>query len=467
MTHRLIRAFRGRASAREEGQIIVLFAVFMITLMVLAGSAFDYATIVVDDTRLQNAVDASVLAGSDALSQNAVKGYGTVTTMARATTTEYLRLNGVATSTPGTNITITFPTSTPVAGATPPATPFPENITVAVTRNHPTSFWPLIGISSVNMVDVGSARAARGMIDVMLSLDTTASMDQEFPALRAAVTAFVNSMNPSSTDPRSPRIGLARWQGETCNDESGHNPRVYNCHSDYRVLSPLTGDASSLLKLAANTPSSGACPNGIASLGSGAGYACPIGQHDPGSGTKLPNGIYAVTGAGTGSPATISPYAWTTANARNNNPIGSGWAKKILILMTDGENNDNYDDHRSSLNSNWDTAVVSAATALQSGPTSDPSDDVEIYVVNFQCDASTHYPGGCTSELADRAKGDHFCPGPLPAATYRSNTDNVLIDASSSKAGTCDHYFPLRKDENLPALFLQLSGAISRAALTE
>src|SRR3954447_14976178 len=44
------------AAQREPAQIIVLFAVFIIVLMVLAGSAYDYASIVVDDARLQNAV---------------------------------------------------------------------------------------------------------------------------------------------------------------------------------------------------------------------------------------------------------------------------------------------------------------------------------------------------------------------------------------------------------------------------
>src|SRR5262249_52378879 len=152
----------------------------------------------------------------------------------------YLRLNGVSTQTPTTNVNITFPTSTPVSGVPTPATPYPENISVSVTRNHPTAFWPLVGINNVNMYDAGSAHAARGMIDVMLSLDTTNSMQDQFGDLRSAVDQFVIAMNPSSSDPRSARIGLARFQGESCSDQQGHNPRVYNCRSDYSVLSNLT-----------------------------------------------------------------------------------------------------------------------------------------------------------------------------------------------------------------------------------
>ena len=61
-------AAAGRAA---PGQIIVLFALFVVVLMVLAGSAYDYASIVVDDAQLQNSVDAAALAGSNALSAGA------------------------------------------------------------------------------------------------------------------------------------------------------------------------------------------------------------------------------------------------------------------------------------------------------------------------------------------------------------------------------------------------------------
>jgi Flp pilus assembly protein TadG len=467
-----LQAARKLALSSQPGQIIVMFAVFLIVLMVLAGSAYDYASIVVDDAKLQNAVDASLLAGSDALSKNIINGPATAQVVARATTTAYLNANGVVAAAGDTTVNITFPVSTPAAGMTPLATPVLENIRLDVTRNHATAFWPLVGIPKVNMVAGGSAHAARGLIDVMLSLDTTNSMSAEFPALQGAVSDFVDAMNPSVADPRSPRVGLARWQGETCTDDSSHSPRVYGCQGDYSVLIPLTGDAAKLKKLATNNPLAAACPNGMGA------YACPIDFHSPGSGTKLPNGIYAVDGvAHTGAPSIQPPYAWTTADARNNNPLGSGWAKKILIMMTDGENNDQYDGgsppHRASKsavpNGIWDQDVVAAAVALEAGPNATiPEDDVEIYVINFQCgNGDTFNNGGCTSKLASRAPNDRLCPGPMPAATNLSNTDTVLIGASSSKTGTCDHYYPLAKNEDLPGLFLQLAGTISRGALTE
>jgi hypothetical protein len=137
-----------------------------------------------------------------------------------------------------------------------------------------------------------------------------------------------------------------------------------------------------------------------------------------------------------------------------------------LIMMTDGEDNDGTGQHQESA---WDSAVVTAAGTLAHGPSlSDPSDDVDIYVINFQCGLGATYNNGCTSKLADTAVGtNHLCPGTLPNAASMSNTDTVLVGVSSSTVGTCDHYFPLRKDEDLPALFLQLAGTISRGALTD
>jgi Flp pilus assembly protein TadG len=50
---------------------MVLFALCMVVLLVLAGSAYDYGSIVVENAQLQNAVDAAVLAGADSLGRSA------------------------------------------------------------------------------------------------------------------------------------------------------------------------------------------------------------------------------------------------------------------------------------------------------------------------------------------------------------------------------------------------------------
>ena len=44
-------------SRHQAAQVMVLFAIFLVVLMLLAGSAYDYGSIVLDDAKLQNAVD--------------------------------------------------------------------------------------------------------------------------------------------------------------------------------------------------------------------------------------------------------------------------------------------------------------------------------------------------------------------------------------------------------------------------
>jgi Flp pilus assembly protein TadG len=384
---------------RESGQIIVLFAVFVVILMVLAGSAYDYASIVVDDAQLQNAVDAAVLAGSNTLAQNASKPTGTPATIAQATAVAYLAQNGVATQTPGTTVNITFPTSTPVGSATP--SPLVENMSINVTRNHSTAFWPLIGVPSVSMRGNGGAHAARSMLDVFISLDTTGSLVNSqnltdnvrgltYTTVQDAVVAFINAMGPTTTDPRGPKIGIGRYAGIKCQFVGSDPNNLYlystgpgdyagTCTDDMTILTSPTfaNDPAALLQIASG-PSSG-CP-------ADANYACPI-QHRPfmlngtyspslwidGSnynwtlpliggiragapyytGTKEPNALCVVNPADSlcpHTPAAVSTngFAWKGANgARNCQSDGLSWpcptgtsqnqGRRVLIIMTDGQ----------------------------------------------------------------------------------------------------------------------------------
>jgi hypothetical protein len=142
----------------------------------------------------------------------------------------------------------------------------------------------------------------------------------------------------------------------------------------------------------------------------------------------------------------------------------------VLIIMTDGENQDATGQNRMS---QWDTEFLNLANALKPGATSDPADDIEIFTVNFTCPPGTYYGDSsnlCGSELA--YNNGNSAPYPCPSATKpadsaMSNVDRLLVAASSSTPGSCDHYFPLHKGDPLPDLFLKLAGTISRGALTK
>jgi hypothetical protein len=189
-------------------------------------------------------------------------------------------------------------------------------------------------------------------------------------------------------------------------------------------------------------------------------YACPL-HYANTLGTKLPNSINVVGGPASG--------VFTGTNSRNN-PATTGVAHKVLLIMTDGVNEDLTGNNQSST---WDTQVQTLATALKPGATSSAADDVEIYTVNFTCPvisgAQTVYPDAtyCMSKIAsDGSAGAYGCPASTKPAA-RSTVDDVLIAVSSSKAGSCDHYFPLKKGDPLPDLFVKLAGSISRGQLTQ
>ncbi|HEY0580825.1 MAG TPA: TadE/TadG family type IV pilus assembly protein, partial [Chloroflexota bacterium] len=202
---------------------------------------YDYASIVVDDAQLQNTVDAASLAGANSLSTNAWKGNGTPQAIASATAASYLTTNGVNIGSANTTVNITFPTSTPIAGVPTPTTPIPvDNIQMQVTRSHQTAFWPLIGIPQVTMSNGGNAHAARGLVDVMLSLDMTYSMELtgSIQSVRDAVVSFVSQMRPSTSDPSGPLIGIARFAGIKC---------------DYQATTTWQGTTYSTSKLDSST----------------------------------------------------------------------------------------------------------------------------------------------------------------------------------------------------------------------
>jgi Flp pilus assembly protein TadG len=441
---------------------MVLFALFLVVLLVLAGSAYDYASVVVDEARLQNAVDAAALAGSNTLASNATMANRVAA--AQTATTQYLTANHVDSS--NSTIAITPLPYVPPAGTPTPNPPIYDGIGVTVTRDHPTAFWPLVGISQVQLRGSAEAHGARTMLDVMLSLDMTLSeqISGSIDDIANATAAFIRSMNPTAGDPGGARIALARFGGRrNCSGGSWVNTggtwsyAYSSCTGDdYTLLTGLTDDQGTLLRLADDSGTT-TCPTGMLT------YACPL-KYATTYGTKLPNGVSAAGGPTSG--------VFQGANSRNN-PATTGVAHKVLIVMTDGRNEDLS---TAAQEGTWDTQFRNLATALKPGASTTTSlDDVEIYTINFTCPTNpstgvqTVYPDTtyCMSRLAsDGSSGNYGCPSStLPA--NRSPVDDLLIAASSSTPGTCDHYFPLKKGDQLPELFVRLAGSISRGQLTQ
>lgn len=500
----------GRGGARKApAQIALYMAVIMTSLAGLAGAGVDYGLIVLESSRLQHALDAGALAGARAL----VTATGDQTTAGNAAATNYLSLHGYVNGQNDTTITLTPSSSQGNAWL--------DTMQVRAVRVLPTRFWRIIGINSSTLDQRATAAAGSGMVDVMLSLDLSGSMERsgtdDLGQLRSAVVAFIDQMQVDATQPRGTKVGIARWAGIKCswyrswnnnpNDFGadgdtyvdtdrgpGGSEYVSPCSDDATIITNLTQDRALLVKIADGSGAA-TCPTGMNI------FACPLqswkysnppvvygtptvpaGLQDNGTtlpvfsgtcssgsewcqatGTKIANGI-TVTNNGL-------YHAWATANGGRNDPNTTGLARKVLVLMTDGVNESSQigipSDYSPSL-ANWDTTTTNAAAALKLGPdgVAGTVDDVEIYVVGFFCTPYNASSSWCRSRLADTNQ-PHPCPGTTwpTASPAPSSIDTLLRNVSSSAPGTCSHYFPIKKTESLPQLFRIMAGSIARGRL--
>jgi len=503
---------------RSPAQILPLFALTLTILLGLVGAGVDYGFILVEDTGLQNALDASSLAGARML----VSGANPGTTQADTTARSYLTQHGYTNGANNTTVTTSFPVS---------ANGLNETIVVTVSRIKPTYFWRVFLINTVTVQGTATAVANRGMVDIILSLDLTGSMQlsgtNDEQNLRDAVVSFVNTMNPSTADTRGPKIGISYWTGSGCSwnrgtapnlnggdgdtviDLTGTDEYVTPCYDVLGQLTPLTNDPAVLLKIA-NNVGGGACPVTISPQKY---FACPLTAeaqggsnqytyptmpvktgiatvptgYNPGSGntswagfpsysgTKLPNAFAVVNGtttSGIGGNATVSspiPYAWSTAQGGRNNASGEGWARKVMLMMTDGVDElwpTTGNPNGAGAPANWDTLANTRADALKLGPdgVAGTFDDVEVYTVGFFCTPYSSGSNWCLSKVADTTS-PHACPGSTVPGTA-TTIDLLLNNIATSSPNTCDHYFPLKKTENMSTLFTYLAGTISRGKLT-
>ncbi|HLG69246.1 MAG TPA: TadE/TadG family type IV pilus assembly protein [Chloroflexota bacterium] len=513
--HRLIV----RARKEEQGAIAVMAVILMVVFIAILGSAIDLGMFFVTRANLQNAVDAAALAGSRALVSGANPGQ----TAAKAAANSYLALYGIVDGQNGATVQTPVYSQDPITGAT-------NRMTVSVTRQYTTYFLKLIGLNTMPMSNAATAEASPGMADIGLSLDLTGSMElsgtNDLQNLQNAVVEFINDVNPDTSNPTGPQIAMARWAGVMCrwngfysagpppvkdtsiNLSPGTSEYVSPCADDKTVVSNLTMDKAALLNLANNvTKPSCTSPYGTMScngaLTSWTYTATDKNGHDGAAQSITINGqtmALTPTYTGTKEPNAISVfsngsyYAWSTANGGRNVGNVNGNAHKVLVIITDG--NDelwptvgmptdtqsdgcvvatavpdtiSYNDTTTPWGC-WDQEAINYANTLKKGPdgVSGTADDVEIYTIGFYCTpynsnfyASSHQ-NWCTSKMAQASP--HPCPGAWNIAAA-SRADYFLWSMSSSSPGTCDHYFPISKTEQLPQYFKQIAGAIARGKL--
>ncbi|MBV8083524.1 MAG: pilus assembly protein [Chloroflexi bacterium] len=479
----------GRARfVRDEGGAIAVSTVLLLIVFIAAlGSVADMGLLLIEKANLRNVADSAALAGARAL----VSGTNPGPTAAAAAATQYLAVHGIQQDA-STTVTYSYLNS--------PTTGLLDRMKVDLVRQQPASFLTLVGLTGFSIAASSEAEAEPRMVDIGLSLDLTGSMElsgtNDLDQLRRAVVEFINDVDPSPSVPDGPQIAMARFAGIMCgwnrsskteqfiNLGPGSSEYVAPCGDDKTVLTNLTLNQNLLLQLA-NNSGSGSCPFPQ--------YACPLvswtyaaqdihgsgvaqgmswsGQEQTSlnptyTGTKLPNAISVFSDGGY--------YAWSSANGGRNNVNGEGTAHKVLVMITDG-NDELWPDvgmPSGISTSSWDSEFLSRANALKLGPDGQAGtdDDVEIYTIGFYCTpyssgtASSWPPNWCTSRMADTAS-PHPCPSAHWDPSQASATDTLLYEASSSSPGTCDHYFPIKKTESLPPVFKQIASEIARSHL--
>lgn len=502
-----------------SGQVAVYAAMLLTVMMGLAGAGVDYALIVIHTAKLQNAMDAAALAGARA--QVTALSAATQDTAGQTAAAASLLANGYTNGQNGFTVTYT-------QFASDGTSTWHDGMTANGTVVLPTKFWKVIKINNTTLNRTATAVAGGGMVDVMLSLDLTGSMERsgtnDLGQLRDAVVDFIDQMQVDPANLRGTQVGIARFAGIKCRwwrgfsggssnqgadgdsyidtDRGPHGSEyVTPCDDDKTVIQPLTMNRDTLVKVARNDGTA-TCPT-VAS-----GYGCPLvsakyqrvpvtygtptvsgtpiaasGLQESGStyppdgtsgcnsgsewcmatGTKISNG-FSVTKEG-------GYCAWSTGNGGRNDPSTTGVARKVLVMMTDGKNESSQlgvpTNYTPSL-TDWDQATRDAAASIKLGcdGVAGTVDDVEIYVVGFFCTPYSSSSSWCQSRIADTSTA-HKCPGPTwpTSSPSPSSVDTLLRDLASNSPNTCDHYFPIKKTEDLPQLFRVMAGSIARGRL--
>jgi len=418
----------------DGGQIAVLAALLMTLILLVGGLAVDYGVVYLGAARFRHAVDAAALAGASERQLNPGGG----TAAAESVALGFLLQHGYVPDA-DTSVAVSFPDATTVQ--------------IDATRTQRTWFLRYAGVNGVAFGHRTAATIGGNKLDVVLAMDITYSMSGQVAELRQAAAAFIDQLDPGPHQPNGPRVALVVYHGMKAATRT-----LPAGNRNVKVATHLTNDRD-LLKKIVDGSGPAACPS-----------SWPVSQ-PAFSNTSFPFSFpfnaptWAIcplkalglnTYVGNGFDMALRPdHAWDMWSAAHG---GRSDAKKVLVLMTDGTNNippiavSDLDD---------DTRVSAAAVRRGPDQTAGTADDVEVFTIGLfdpSADPSTF------------ATDPPLCPAALvPATPAPTSNDQLLIDASTSTAGSCDHYYPLRKDkvDQLPSIFTTIATRIQRARLSQ
>lgn len=208
-------AFMSRFGRNKAGNTIAMFAMALIPMIAMTGSAVDIGRSYLVKTRLQQACDAGVLAGRRAMAS------GTYGTAERAQATSYFNTNMRNGSVGGVDnwysgaTNVTFTTS---AGTG-------NEVLGSATARVPVTLMKMFGYEQLDLNVSCNARLDVSNTDVVMVLDVTGSMDDcpdgssacngqnnnKIAGLRTAVTGFYNTIRAATGTNTRFRIGFVPY----------------------------------------------------------------------------------------------------------------------------------------------------------------------------------------------------------------------------------------------------------------
>lgn len=174
-----------------SGNITITVGLLVVPLMLAAGAAVDYSQFARKNSSMQNVTDSAALAVARDLqesTQEEIEAKVNKFLKANLDPAQYEEIN---------KVTVTIPASK-------------ENVTVAVNSNHPTKIMRIAGIKKLDYTRESVVNAPTGDAEVMLVLDTTGSMslDGKIDALRVSATQFVEDVLEANTIRERVKVGI-------------------------------------------------------------------------------------------------------------------------------------------------------------------------------------------------------------------------------------------------------------------
>ena len=364
-----------RLRASEGGAVAFTVGLVMTVVIAMAGFVIDIGHAIYVERQLQAATDAAALAGANGIPNSS----------AIADATSYSALAGDRNEIPGVTVTLVsgYPqlkclTST---GVTCVGTPSANAIVVKEQAVVPTWFARVVGMDTITVTATSTAGATGGAakpLDIMLLLDTTASMNTADPSCSIAGATRLGCAKAGAqvllTDLSiaGDQVGLMTFPGVS----AGTAANQYDCNAGGQtVVAYKNNPTYGIIGLGSDFKSSATATT----LSTSSNLVRAVG----GGGAGCAQGMTAVGGVGTFFADAITAAQSALASSGRPN------TQKVIIILSDGDAGANASNMTASEYPDQCQEAINAAGAATAAGT---------WVYTIAYGAPTSATGSCSSD---------------------------------------------------------------------